>query len=328
MANSKNFEELPIKDQLKEKINIYYHSIWREKWQEQILENWLGNFKEEEEINVLYLLSKFMYFGNLEIREILRSIYRDLFQYPIIEEIRKRNSDTLDLPFLNSEFHNEALKTRFLGVGNPSESGVHILYYFRQENDMHKDDFIYVSDIFKGVSKKDGGRDYIELELRDEDVSRYIFIDDFCGSGNQAKDYLLDDLRVLKKLKPDCEINYFMMFGTDHGIQCLKNLTVDDASVEKLFKNVESIFVLDDSFKVFSDDSRYYKKVSSEITKDDGYAICESYGKKLIPPHPLGYKDGQLLISFFHNTPDNALPIFWCSHSSWIPIFKRYNKIY
>jgi len=328
MAYPKNFDELSIKDQLKEKINIYYHSIWREKWQEQILENWLKNFDEAEEVNVLYLLSKFMYFGNIEIREILRSMYRDLFQYPIIEEIRKKNSDTLDASFLRGEFGNEAAKTRFLGVGNPSESGVHILYYFRQENDMQKDDFIYVSDIFKGVPKKDGGRDYIELELNFTDVSRYIFIDDFCGSGTQAKDYLLDKLRNLKKLKPDCEISYFMMFGTDHGIKFLKSLTIDDSSDEKLFKNVESIFVLDASFKVFSDDTRYYKKVPSEVTKASGHSICENYGNKLMPAHPLGYKDGQLLISFFHNTPDNVLPIFWCSHSNWLPIFKRYNKIY
>ena len=327
MARIRNFEELSIEDQLKEKINIYYNSIWREKWHENLLENWLKNFEKDEHINMLYLLSKFMYFGNTETREILHSIYRDLFKYPIVEKIRKKNSDILDSDFLNSQFTDEIARTKFLGVGNPSESGVHILYYFRQENNMQKDDFIYVSDIFKGVNKTENGRDYIELEINDNEISRYIFIDDFCGSGTQAKDYLLDKLRLLKKLKPTSEINYFMMFSTDHGIKSLKELTISDDSEEKLFDSVESIFILDVSFKVFSEDSRYYTKVLPDIDKERSKDICEAHGNKLYP-HPLGYKNGQLLISFFHNTPDNVLPIFWCSHANWLPIFKRYNKIY
>lgn len=328
MASVRNFEELSVEDLLKEKINIYYNSIWREKWHENLLENWLKNFEVDEQVNMLYLLSKFMYFGNTEIREILHSIYRDLFKYPIIEKIRKSNSDILDTDFLNTQFNIEISKTKFLGVGNPSESGVHILYYFRQENNMQKDDFIYMSDIFKGVSKTENDRDYIELEINDSEISRYIFIDDFCGSGTQVKDYLLDDLRLLKKLKPNCEINYFMMFSTDHGLKTLKELTIADNSSERLFINVESIFTLDSSFKVFSENSRYFTKILPEIDKLQSESISKIYGKKLINLHPLGYKDGQLLISFFHNTPDNVLPIFWCSSVSWLPIFKRYNKIY
>lgn len=324
----KNFEELPDEDQLRENINIYFHSIWREKWHENLLENWLSNFTSDQRLNMLYLLSKFMYFGNNEIREILRSIYRDLFKYPIIEQIRKRNADTLNIQYLNSEFTKELKNTKFLGVGNPSESGVHILYYFRQENDMGKEDFIYLSDIFHGTEKTAGDRNFIELEIKNKEIRRYIFIDDFCGSGTQAELYLLKDLRLLKKLMPDCEINYFMMFSTDHGLRKLKSLTINDNSEIKLFERVDSIFTLDETYKVFSENSRYYKKINNTVSKDEGKLICEEHGNKLFNGNPLGYKDGQLLISFFHNTPDNVLPVFWCSHNKWLPIFKRYNKLY
>lgn len=59
--------------------------------------------------------------------------------------------------------------------------------------------------------------------------------------------------------------------------------------------------------------------------------ICSAHGAVLCPEDPLGYQDGQLLIGFSHNTPDNTLPIFWSDGETgapWIPVFKRYPKVY
>ena len=58
--------------------------------------------------------------------------------------------------------------------------------------------------------------------------------------------------------------------------------------------------------------------------------MTEGYGKKLFPAHPIGYEDGQLLLGFTHNTPDNAPPIFWDEgrNTPWAPIFVRYDKNY
>ena len=46
--------------------------------------------------------------------------------------------------------------------------------------------------------------------------------------------------------------------------------------------------------------------------------------------NPLGYDNCQLLLSFFHNTPNNSLPIFWFEDEQveWKPMFRRYPKIY
>jgi hypothetical protein len=60
-------------------------------------------------------------------------------------------------------------------------------------------------------------------------------------------------------------------------------------------------------------------------------ATCEKYGQHLWAADPLGYKDGQLLLGFSHNTPDNTLPIFWSEGHPprlWEPMFKRYHKNY
>jgi hypothetical protein len=329
----KNFDKLPIEDKLKEKINTFFKCIWKEKFEDNNVDRWISNFDDDaEKLNMLYLLSKFMYFGNPEIRQILISIYRDLYKYPIIQKFRRENGDSTNIFEINANFELEDTKTKFLGVGNPSESGVHILYYFRQENNMQKDDFIYVSDIFIAIEKDDSsGRKYMEFAIKDDNISRYIFIDDFCGSGSQVETYLLKDLRLLKKLKPDVEIYYFMMFATNNGIKKLSDLMIyDDVLTPKnqfIFNRIESIFIIDETYKTFDSESRYFNASPPEIDKTFSKDVVLKHGIKLYS-NPLGYRSGELLISFFHNTPDNTLPIFWSAKDKWYPIFKRFNKIY
>lgn len=330
----KYFDGLPLKDRLKSKIYSYYQTIWRDKWRDNIdqTEEWLTNFStgediaiEKERINMLYLLSKFMYFGNEEIRQLLLSLYRDLFKYPIIESIRKTNNDSTEIDYINEEFQKELELTRFLGVGNPSESGVHMLYYVRQECRLSRKYFINTSDIFKTtqIRKKVLGkvtRTYLKSEISNKKLNRYVFIDDFCGSGSQATDFLKNIVENIKFEIPDVEVNYLMLFGTEHGINEIKKLS--------LFNNVEAVFTIDETFKAFSDESRYFKIPQDDnIEKDFSKETAIKYGTSLFYP-PLGYGNCQLLLGLYHNTPDNSLPIFWSEQDEWKPIFKRYHKIY
>ena len=323
---------LPLKDRLLEKVYAYYQTIWADKWKENIHLDWLDNFngadptlEEKEKLNMLYLLSKFMYFGNEELRELLTSLYRDLFKYPIIADIRHKNADTLDCTFIEQEFKKELDATKFLGVGNPSESGVHLLYYFRQECKISKRYFINSSDIFEThkVSDQDPAgnpRTYLKTELKSKTIKRYVFIDDFCGSGNQATLYLKPIAENIKFEMPDAEIKYLMLFSTAKGLDEVRKIAE--------FDTVEAVFVLDESFKAFSTDSRYFKiPIDSSIERNFSKQTAEKYGNNLFMP-PLGYGDCQLLFGLFHNTPDNSLPIFWSELNQWKPIFKRYNKMY
>lgn len=330
----KYFDGLPLYDRLKSKIYSYYQTIWRDKWRQGIdqTEEWLNNFSdgddatlEKERINMLYLLSKFMYFGNEEIRQLLISLYRDLYKYPIIESIRKLNRDTKDISFINLEFQKELESTRFLGVGNPSESGVHLLYYFRQECQLSKEFFINTSDIFKTspITKRVLGKvtgTYLKSEISDIKLKRYVFLDDFCGSGSQASIYLKSLVENMKFENPEINVSYLMLFGTEFGINEVRKLGV--------FNSVEAVFTIDQTFKAFSDESRYFTMPPGENI-DKGFAreTALKYGNQLYNP-PLGCRDCQLLLGFYHNTPDNSLPVFWSEENDWSPIFKRYHKIY
>ena len=170
-----------------------------------VVQTWLEQFEEatdlenDEQLHALFLLSHFIYFGQPEIRELLKSVYRDLFRSPIMHEVRRANGDTTDRAFLDAEFSKCLARTRFMGVGNPSESGAHLLYYFRQENALPRTLFINTHEIFKRYSGPGGGA----VKLRDPNLEYYVFIDDLCGSGTRQSFRVLKGLgRTVESGKP------------------------------------------------------------------------------------------------------------------------------
>jgi hypothetical protein len=305
------------------KIKTLNETVWERRATEPAIGDWLDNFARpgsalsDERLHALFLLSNFMYFGDREMRGLLKSLYRDLYRYPIIESIRRANGDTIDSNIIDPLFLAERQATRFLGVGNPSESGCHLLYYFRQENNLPKELFIHTHQIFTRRAERG------TVQLRDTAVGRYIFIDDFCGSGKQGSEYSRDLVEDIKSLKPDAFVAYYVLFATTKGIDRVKRDTKFDAAC--------AVCELDSSFKCFATDSRYFRNVAPEIDRDFCENMCRSYGQRMVAAdHALGFEDSQLLIGFHHNTPDNTLPIIWYDEPggvAWKPIFRRYPKL-
>jgi hypothetical protein len=320
------------KEDIYKKIKTLNEQLWERRVGLTEIESWLNNFTgmsdfqknhEKERFHSLYLLSNFIYFGARQIRELIKAMYRDLYKYPIIESIRKSNHDTTDTHLIHSLYNNELKKTRFLAVGNPSESGYYLLYFFRQENNLSKDHFIHSHQIFiRYRTRIATASTSVELQLRSKDITRYIFIDDFCGSGSQGLQYSRDIVEDIKSIDPNIIVAYFVLFATEEGLYNLKNNTK--------FDDIKAVYILDNSFKTFGPESRFFSQSYSNIDKFYAENMCMTYGRLLCPVFPLGYKDCQLLIGFHHNTPDNTLPIFWCDSpppQSWKAIFKRYPKI-
>ena len=312
-----------LEQELLQKIKTLNETIWEGRAQEPKVEVWLANFEEDtegvssERLHMLYLLSQFAYFGSREIRELLKALYRDLYKYPIVESIRKANNDITDAIFLAEEFEKRLLQTRFLGLGNPSESGHHLLYYFRQENSLPVKLFINSYEIFSRAANVP------TLSIKNPRITNYVFIDDFCGSGHQAVEYSNEVLQSLKELDRSVQTAYYALFATCSGLDCIRGNT--------LFDSVDSIFELDESHKCFGESSRYFSIEERGIDPEFAEEVCLKYGTRLCRSHPLGYSDGQMLIGFHHNTPDNTLPIIWYDEPGgipWTPIFRRYPKVY
>lgn len=310
--------------QFESKLKVLKETAWQDSdLTTKKVQTWYKQFNENtktsanEQVQFLFLLSQFMYFGKKEMDEMLVTLFRDLFKFPILRNIRKENNDTFDSTFLNDEFAKILERTRFIGIGNPSESGSHLLYSFRTLNKLSKSLFISENEILKEVQLPDGD---VITRIRDENIDCYIFFDDLTCSGSQAMKYSSGIVKKIKEKTPDAKVYYFVLVATKSAIELLES---------SVFDKVDAVIKLDESFKCFNSNSRYYGNEDAEyfdrlFTK----SICEKYDQALQgKDNILGFDRSQLLLSFYHNTPDNVPPIFW-SENNWSPAFKRSNKIY
>lgn len=325
--DSADWEE--TKQTLRTRITILSERAWegRVKW--DLVERWMSNFTGEsgldvqkERIHALYLLSQFLYFGSREIRVLLKALYRDLFLLPLIQEVREKHNRTRDPNLLRELVEAELEKTRFLGVGNPSESGVHLLYFFRQENGLRKRHFLDTAQILERHLLPDSS---YQRRLRYPDVERYIFVDDVCGSGDTAIKYSKDFLAEVKECKDEVNLSYLAMFSTDDGMKAVREQSIFGQAAA-------AVYELDKTYKCLSANSRYLKVVPDRIEPDTIRKVALAYGEKLLPNHPNGFLGSELLMGFHHNTPDNTIPVIWMdeSHGSsipWTPAFRRYPKV-
>jgi hypothetical protein len=300
-----------IGDDLRTKLKILSGTIWQARANSPQIDSWLANFTGEvvatdtERTYALYLLTRLMYYGQREIRALLRALYRDLFRYPILSEIRRANGDTKDSVLLNNLFEQELQATRFVGLGDVATSGPMLLYELRLATELRDDVFTTLDAILAGKASDVPPA-----------VKRYVFIDDLCATGDQATGYSRDLVEPIRsRYGSSVELLYFVMFAT---AEALGNLMPPATN----FDRVRAVHVLDESFKSFGPNSRYFPAADGKLDLATGKATATRYGAKL-SGSPLGYGNCQLLLAFQYNTPDNTLPIIWSKVGSWTPIFER-----
>lgn len=315
-----------VAERLYEKLKVLNERLWEQRVPRPVIDAWLANFEDDidatpsEKLHGLYLLSQFIYFGDREVRELLKALYRDHFRYRVVESLRRAAGDTLDVGDIEQGYEAELRASRFLGVGNPSESGTHLLYYFRQENALPKDIFVDLTGLF------DRRLDDPDVDLADAGIRRIIFVDDLCGSGSQAATYSSRVLSVLRSIEQrrgiELHISYLVLVARTDALATI------EASTE--FDEAHAVLELDDTHKSVSTGSRHFQDPPSGVNLGDARQLAESYGITLWSAHPLGWRDGQLLLGFHHNVPDNTLPILWWDgpESQWTPVFRRYPKVY
>jgi len=311
---------------LRKRVTVLSLRAWEGRNEWPAIQAWLSNFdgksgvpEKTEKLHALFLLSQFLYIGSIETRVLLQAVYRDLFIIPLIQKIRLSLKGTRDGKALERGVAEALSKTRFLGVGNPSESGVHLLYFFRQENELQKQLFMDSAAIFENVRSSDGG---IHRRLAQPEVRNYVFVDDICGSGETAITYSNNVLADILACNPKAELYYLAMFASAHGLKRVREMT-------SFRDNCGAVFELDETYRCLTKSSRIMYAAPPHIDADTLRHMVQWYGKLLVPHHPCGFDDSQLLLGFHHNIPDNTLPIIWAEGSSaqsWTPAFKRYPK--
>ena len=314
------------RDALIDKLKILNEQLWEGRVDRHQIDRWLTNFtgattdERKEHDYALLLLSHVMYFAERELRELLRALYRDHYRYRLIQEIRSRRGRTAPVAVIHKEYDAALASTRFLPLGNPSESGTHLLYWFRQENQLPPELFVSLDDLFdRPFGQPSAAR-------ADPNIRRLVFLDDFCGSGSQAIDLASDALPRLQQLvrrsAATLDIGYLVLFANATGISRVRE--------ETSFDWVETVYELDETYKVFSKNARQFAAVPETVDRNAVREFAVNYGRNLFES-PLGFNDGQLLLAFHHNTPDNSLPILWAGppeHPQWHSIFHRFPKHY
>jgi len=312
-------------ENLKDQIQKLSTWLWGKSILSEDIDLWLKNFRElepdREKYIALSLLSQFMFYDLREVRQAMKSIYKDKFILPLISKY-KDDTKSYNLQDYSDNIDWIMRKTVFASVGNPSESSSLLLYFFRQRNKLAKDFFVHSHQLLAN-------------DFKESDLEYLIYIDDISGTGGQAIKILGDIIPKIKSKYTNIKILYFTIFATTVALERLES--------SELFDKVDTVFELDETYKIFSDESRYFSKTLSIEDRDFFKKACRTcYRDKwelndddisrqdggVLNKDECGYADGQLSLGFFYNIPNNTLPIFWAESNDWKPIFKRYSKVY
>ena len=123
-------------------------------------------------------------------------------------------------------------------------------------------------------------------------------VDDYAGSGKT----IIDTLKILFSLDDSFKVKKY-------NILCI-HITEKAENKIKIFANESrrdiKIYNIDKTRKVF-EKGNYFNNKNMQEKKNEYLNICNSFEIK----YKLGYSNTQSLVSFYYNTPNNTLGLFW-----------------
>lgn len=281
------FPEIPMMFDLLQKMS---KASWRNDnvFNSDNITKWLNNFTGEkyqieiEQRIALWMLCNFTYYNEEEVNHLWHIVYKS-FVHDIA--LRYGSGSEAELSLLLSQ-------TYFAAMGEASESGGLMLYYFRQQAGLPINRFFYPS----AIPKNENGI--------------VVFVDDLTLSGRSASSFFDENMKEMKFQTAF----YLTLFASEEAKQRIQQHNI----------NVIASTVLGERDRCFSDQSILFHNFPE--LKEYAFEIAKAYGEKLSPNHPLGHKNGQYCFGLHYNIPNNTLPIFWSNRANWTPIFPRKEK--
>lgn len=269
-------------------------TVWKNEITEKEIDKWLKNFggevlaEDEETILALWLLANFVYYNKDEVLHLCKILMREFIHKMLLRAKSTKNE-------IDNDIAEIIVRTRFLPLGEASESGGYILYHFRQINALHISYFIF---------PETGEPDSIE---------NLVYVDDVTLTAGD-NGFAFRTLKETKLKYQNKRVILLTLIASENAIDELKKIGVE----------VITTITLDERNKCFCDKSDLFHTFPEYIEICKNFA--RHYGKKLDEKDPMGYMGGEYAFGFFYNTPNNTLPIFWGSNNNWYPIFKRFDK--
>ena len=262
---------------------------------------WLEQFEYNTEQRLMFTLLKHVkFFGQFRIREKIRELH---------EEVQKIIAGTgVARPWDRRLGRSDILLSSL--ESSPAKSGASYARIYAKENNIPVNNVV--------------PRDHIQVVLNDNNqISAIVFVDDIIASGDSVRGYLNELNELCGKLIRDKQLMILVCAVCGHRRGLDK---VQDAAADALLSEQVRIVVgdiLDETNQCFSNQSEVF---TSPGERDKAKDIAEEYGRKLVKNAPLGYNDGQLLVVFHDNCPNNTLPILWKESTGkikWRPLFRR-----
>jgi hypothetical protein len=238
---------------------------------DEVILEWLAQFESDEQDIIERLLASFRFYSFETINAHLRRLHKQILT-------------AAGVP---------STSIWYVPVGYVAKSGSVIAYFYKTQNDIPQDRFILASDLSTVQAAKN---------------TAFVFLDDYVGSGHQARQVWDAILSINSKIADICPIVFGALVGTRTGIEHLSKTTRFKVCVVDEITDAD--IPLSAASKVFpSEDDRFRARF-----------ILEKYGARLYPQAPLGYENSQGLLGFIYSTPNNTLPIFWSTEGGWKPL--------
>jgi hypothetical protein len=198
-----------------------------------------------------------------------------------------------------------------IGFGGASKSGATYVRMYATDNELTEHNFGFAADVRAKLERDDRNR-----------VRALVYIDDVIGTGTTFQ-------KAVRELYEDCgyllQERHVKVFATaicglSAGLEAVRHAGAD--------LGIEIIpYVVD---LLTEEDRCFHPKrgiFPNQDELDAAKQLAQEYGSKLAGQRDaLGYKDSQLLVVMFDNTPNNTLPILWKPGNKnfpWNPLFKR-----
>ena len=193
-------------------------------------------------------------------------------------------------------------------LGMSGKSGSSCQYSYRQANKIHSACAVSPEQLLETLSHSD-------------DPKLVVFPDDIIGSGRTCIEAFRQFQEEMRRREINAEQHIFYLVSvvaTEEGQKAIED-AFGGALTVLVWKQLEQV---DRAF------SKKAKIFDSETQRIEAHQLVEEIGKELEPKHPLGWQNGQLLVTFEHSCPNNTLPIFYKRAGTyrgkeWRPLFPR-----
>lgn len=238
------------------------------------IEHWLAQFQDDHRDLAARLLDAVDFINPAQIEQALRAALGHL-------------------PGWHRDDNNRTGRWRFVALGGTGKSGERMMHHFRVATDMTWDQY---SELFIHKSE------LVMANLGPQDS--VVFVDDFAGSGRQARDAWQQNLAELLASGPAAYL--LLVAATARAIERI--------SSETKLKPEPHI--------TLAEDQNFFSPACTTFTTDDKDALLE-YCSRADPQQPRGYGDCGLVLVFAHRCPNNSIPVFHASRRRFKGLFPR-----